>query len=153
MWRTRQIMPEAFKALSPNQSGEDIVIPLAEIPNLMKQLEEMSRQYDVLMPCFAHAGDGNMHIHILSRPPMSTEAWKTTLPSILSDLYARVAALGGTLSGEHGIGHKRARYLPIVMESKVIDLQRRIKAAFDPNYILNPGKIFPDDLEMTSHGG
>jgi len=143
MWRPRQSMAEAFKAICPVQSLEDIVVPLAEIPPLMPELERLSRQYGVLIPCYGHAGDGNLHATIVKRPETTMEEWHTELPAILADLYQAVGRLGGTISGEHGIGSKRAHYLPLVMDPALIALQRRIKRAFDPLNILNPGKIFP----------
>ncbi|MDY7077590.1 MAG: FAD-linked oxidase C-terminal domain-containing protein [Chloroflexota bacterium] len=143
MWRPRQGLAEALKTAWPVQSLEDIVVPLAQIPDLMPELERLSRQYDVLIPCYGHAGDGNLHATIVKQPEVSMEEWQEKLPALLEDLYRVVAQLGGTISGEHGIGSKRARYLPLVMDPKLIALQRRIKCAFDPLNILNPGKIFP----------
>jgi glycolate oxidase len=142
MWRPRQVMAEAFFALGGHQSIEDIVVPLAQIPELMPHLKEISVTYNVLMPCFGHAGDGNMHIHVIPTTTLSLEEWHELLPRVLTDLYGRVANLGGTISGEHGIGHKRIPYLGLVLEPKVIELERQIKDVFDPNHILNPGKIF-----------
>jgi glycolate oxidase len=142
MWRVRENIAEAFKAICPVQSLEDIVVPLAQIPALVSRLEELSTQYDVLIPCYGHAGDGNLHATPVKKPETPLDEWEEKLPALLKDLYAEVYQLGGTISGEHGVGHKRIDYLPLVMDRTVIDLQRRIKAAFDPNYILNPGKIF-----------
>jgi glycolate oxidase len=97
----------------------------------------------VFIPCFGHAGDGNLHARIMKGQEMSVEMWEATKPAILTDLYRTVRRLGGTISGEHGIGLKRSPYLPLVMDPALIDLQRRIKRTFDPLNILNPGKIFP----------
>jgi glycolate oxidase len=144
MWRPRQNLAEAFKAVSPVQSLEDIVVPLAQIPELMPELERLSTKYGVLIPCYGHAGDGNLHATPVKRPETSLAEWHARLPSLLEDLYRVVARLGGTISGEHGIGAKRARYLPLVMDPTVMALQRRIKHAFDPLDILNPGKIWPE---------
>ena len=143
MWRPRQMMAEAFKAISPVQSLEDIVVPLAQIPDLMPELERLSQKHDVLIPCYGHAGDGNLHATLVKRPETPMEEWRATLPALLQELYGVVANLGGTISGEHGIGSKRAAYLPLVMDPMVIELHRRIKRAFDPRDILNPGKVFP----------
>jgi glycolate oxidase len=143
MWRPRQNLAEAFKAISPVQSLEDIVVPLAQIPALMPELERLSQEYGVLIPCYGHAGDGNLHATPIKRPETSADDWQARLPDLLADLYGFVARLGGTISGEHGVGSKRAAYLPLVMDPVLIDLQRRIKAIFDPLNILNPGKIFP----------
>ena len=143
MWHPRQVCAEAFKAVSPVQSLEDVVVPLAQIPEFVPELDRLSKRYDVLMPCYGHAGDGNLHATVVKRPEMPDDEWKATLPRILDELYRIVARLGGTISGEHGIGHKRASYLPIVQDATLIALQRRIKECFDPLNILNPGKIFP----------
>jgi glycolate oxidase len=144
MWKPRQMCAEAFKAVSPVQSIEDIVVPMAQIPALMPELERLSAQYDVLIPCYGHAADGNMHATIVKKPETSLDDWHARLPQILTDLYRVVADLGGTISGEHGIGQKRSRYLGLVQSPDLIALQRRIKQAFDPLNILNPGKIFPE---------
>jgi len=148
MWRPRQEMAEALKAICPVQSLEDIVVPVAHIPELMPELERLSEQYDVLIPCYGHAGDGNLHATVIKRPETPMEEWQEKLPAILEDLYRAVAQLGGTISGEHGIGSKRARYLPLVVDPKLIALQRHIKRAFDPLNILNPGKIFPPEQDL-----
>jgi len=139
-------MAEAFKAICPVQSIEDIVVPLANIPRLMPELERLAQRYHVLIPCYGHAADGNLHATVVKRPETPMEEWQAKLPAILTDLYKVVAQLGGTISGEHGIGSKRARYLPLVMDPALMALHRRIKQAFDPNGILNPGKIFPSSL-------
>ena len=125
------------------QSLEDIVVPMAQIPDLIPALESLSLKYDVLIPCYGHAGDGNLHATVVKKPETALDAWHETVPLVLSELYERVASLGGTISGEHGIGHKRSAYLSTVMDPTLIALQRRIKQVFDPNDILNPGKIFP----------
>jgi glycolate oxidase len=148
MWRPRQNLAEAFKAICPVQSLEDIVVPLAQIPDLMLELDRLAQEYDVLIPCYGHAGDGNLHATPIKRPDTPLEKWQAGLPALLSDLYRAVSRLGGTLSGEHGIGSKRSAYLPLVMDPVLISLQRRIKQTFDPLNILNPGKIFPSEPEI-----
>jgi glycolate oxidase len=142
MWRPRQNLAEAFKVVCPVQSLEDIVVPLAQIPDLMPELERLSQKYSVLIPCYGHAGDGNLHATVIKQPETPMEEWEEKLPAILQELYLVVARLGGTISGEHGVGSKRREYLPLVMDEPLIELHRRIKRAFDPNHILNPGKIF-----------
>lgn len=147
MWRPRQNLAEAFRAISPVQSVEDIVVPPAQIPDLMPELERLAEKYGVLIPCYGHAGDGNLHATPVKRPQMPMEEWQSALPLLLEELYQAVARLGGTISGEHGVGSKRAKYLPLVLDPEVIALQRRIKQAFDPLNILNPGKIFADEMQ------
>lgn len=145
MWRPRQEMAEALKAICPVQSLEDIVVPMAQIPDLMPELDRLSERFDVLIPCYGHAGDGNLHATVVKKPETPMDEWQEKLPAILEELYELVAELGGTISGEHGIGSKRARYLPLVMDKKLVQLQRGIKRVFDPLNILNPGKIFPPE--------
>jgi glycolate oxidase len=142
MWAPRVNLAEAFKTVCPVQSIEDIVVPTARIPELIRELERLAGKYDILIPCYGHAGDGNLHATPVKKPETPLESWKKTLPLILTELYGIVSGLGGTISGEHGIGSKRASYLPIVMSPELISLQKRIKQVFDPLNILNPGKIF-----------
>jgi len=140
VWRIRRNIAEAFKVYSPVQSLEDIVVPFAQIPDLMKSIQELSDRYKVLIPCYGHAGDGNMHATPVKPPEMDENTWEKTLGEILRRLYARTVELGGTISGEHGIGSKRREYLDIAIGQVERALMARIKQAFDPNGILNPGK-------------
>ena len=94
------------------------------------------------IPAYGHAGDGNLHTRIVKDPKMSTEQWDRTLPEILEELYRAAAALGGRISGEHGIGHKRKEYMPMFVSQDYLNMLRAIKRALDPNNVLNPGKIF-----------
>ena len=144
VWSVRRNIAEAFKVYSPVQSLEDIVVPFAQIPDLMPELDRISEKYDVIIPCYGHAGDGNLHATIVKHPHTPMDVWEQREPAVLRDLYQAVARLGGTLSGEHGIGTKRRDFLPMMLDETVIALQRRIKAAFDPLNVLNPGKIFPE---------
>lgn len=145
IWKVRRHAAEAFKAISPVQSLEDIVVPVSEIPQLIPLLEKISDKHNVIIPCYGHAGDGNMHATIIKKPEESMESWEKNLPLVLEELYIAVKKLGGTISGEHGIGHKRKKYLPLVLSEAEIELMKKIKQAFDPNNILNPGKIFEID--------
>jgi glycolate oxidase len=144
VWAVRRNIAEAFKVYSPVQSLEDIVVPFGQIPALMPELERLSEKYNVAIPCYGHAGDGNLHATIVKHPDTPLEEWPELERAVLTDLYQVVKKLGGTISGEHGIGAKRREFMPLIMDETLIALQRRIKAAFDPNHILNPGKIFPD---------
>jgi len=142
IWRVRRNIAEAFKVVSPHQSLEDIVVPIAAIPKVVAALAELSRKYDVQIPCYGHAGDGNLHATPVMNPAWSQQQWRRRLPELLAKLYELTGSLGGTISGEHGIGHKRKEFLPLVMDEPAIELMRAIKRAWDPNNILNPGKIF-----------
>ena len=144
VWAVRRNIAEAFKVFSPIQSLEDIVIPFAQIPDILPKLDELSGQYPVVIPCYGHAGDGNLHVTLVKKPELPDEQWHEVEHKVLIELYKIAGQLGGTISGEHGIGVKRREFMPIVMSDKMIGLQRQIKSVFDPNDILNPGKIFPE---------
>ncbi len=142
LWRIRRNIAEAFKVVSPHQSIEDIVVPTAAIPNLMPELAAMSERHGVQIPCYGHAGDGNLHATVVKAPDDSMEEWRGKLPEVLKDLYVAARKLGGTISGEHGIGSKRKKFMRLVLGEPELELMRKIKRALDPNNILNPGKIF-----------
>ncbi len=142
VWRVRRNIGEAFNIVSRNQSGEDIVVPPAAIGQMAAKLRELAARYDVTIPCFGHAGDGNLHARIVMNPSWPLDKWRATLPQIHNELYALTASLGGRISGEHGIGHKRKAYLPLVVSQPYIEMLKSIKRSLDPNNILNPGKIF-----------
>ncbi len=143
MWRPRQKLAEALNTHWAIQSAEDLVVPPARIPDLLAELEPFGERYNALAPCFGHAADGNLHVHILKKPEMPLDVWQAQERRMLTALYEIVVGLGGAITGEHGIGAKRAGYLPLAQSPELIALQRRIKEAFDPLGILNPGKIFP----------
>ena len=142
VWSIRRNIAEAFMVYSPVQSLEDIVVPVVNIPKILPELAIIAEKYNVLIPCYGHAGDGNLHATIVKKPEMDSAAWDKCLPRILTEMYAKTVAFGGTISGEHGIGHKRKQFLEQALEPATIELMKRIKQSFDPNNILNPGKIF-----------
>ncbi len=142
LWGVRRNIAEAFKVVSPHQSIEDIVVPTAQIPDLMPEIDKISKKYNVQIPCYGHAGDGNLHATIIKNPDDSMEEWYKKLPLAMEELYIATKNLGGTLSGEHGIGSKRKKYMSIVVSEPTLEYMRRIKRAVDPNNIMNPGKIF-----------
>lgn len=141
IWSVRRNIAEAFKVISPNQSLEDIVVPTASIPDLIPELDRLSIKYNVQIPCYGHAGDGNLHATIVKSPDESMNEWHDKLPNILKDLYLAIKKLGGTISGEHGIGSKRKNYMHLVATDAELEFMRKIKRAVDPNNIMNPGKI------------
>lgn len=141
IWRIRRSIAEAFKVFSPNQSLEDIVVPIASIPAMSVAIDKLSQKYGVLIPCYGHAGDGNLHATPVMPPEWTLETWDRVLPELLHDLYQETKKLGGRISGEHGIGHKRKKYLAETVDAGFIQMMQAIKKALDPNNILNPGKI------------
>ncbi len=141
IWRVRASIGEALSLITSRQSSEDLAVPVANIPKLVAEMGAMAKKYDVLIPCYGHAGDGNMHTRIVCNPNWTAEKWNETLPKLLTELYTLTASLGGTISGEHGIGHKRKPYMSLVCSEAELEMMRQIKRALDPNNILNPGKI------------
>lgn len=145
IWNVRRNIAEAFKVVSPHQSLEGIVVPIAAIPDLMPEVDRISKKYDIQIPCYGHAGDGNLYATLVKNPQSTMEEWYEVEAKGLQELYKATKDLGGTISGEHGIGSKRKDFMGIVTSNAEMDLIRRIKKAFDPNGIVNPGKIF--DME------
>jgi len=143
LWRVRRNVAEAFSIKSPYQLGEDLVVPIAGIVDLVRGLAPIAERHGVEVPAFGHAGDGNVHIRITPPADWTEEQWRDEAPKIQNDLYDLAVGLGGHISGEHGIGHKRKGYLPRFLTPATIETMKTIKRAFDPNAILNPGKIFP----------
>ena len=145
VWSVRRNIAEAFKVRSPIQSLEDIVVPTASIPDIIPQLERISKQYGIAIPCYGHAGDGNLHATLVKDPSMPMDEWHRVEPLALEELYRVVASLGGKISGEHGIGLKRKKYMAKFMNPTELDLIKAIKRAWDPLGIMNPGKLFDPD--------
>jgi len=141
LWAARRaISPATFK-IRPNKVSEDVAVPLGAIPALVAGVEEIARQRDLLSICYGHAGDGNIHVNIMfdQLQPREREA----AHAAVEDLFVLVGRLSGTLSGEHGIGLTKAPYLDMELSAASMALQKRLKLAFDPHNIMNPGKIFP----------
>jgi len=144
-WRIRKRIPWDIMQYTSHQSIEDIVVPIASIPLALSNLKQIGEKYNVVIPVLGHAGDGNLHAIPLKNPDSSVDHWQEILPALLKDIYAMTAELGGTISGEHGIGHKRRDYMSLVMSQAHLDMMRNIKRALDPKNILNPGKVFSLD--------
>jgi glycolate oxidase len=140
IWKARKSIAEAISAFYPDFCMEDVVVPINKIPQLMSFVNELSQREHIETVNFGHAGDGNMHVTFLSAEKTG-KVWNDKVEANLKQLYKRVLELGGTLSGEHGIGIKRMPYLPMALSQSQISLIKRVKRAFDPNDILNPGKI------------
>ena len=142
IWNVRRNIAEAWKVVSPVQSLEDIVMPISRIPEIIPELERLGKKYDMEIPCYGHAGDGNLHATLVKNPSMPTETWKKNEADCLRELYQVTLGLGGKISGEHGIGIKRREYLKELIDPVELRMMKAIKKALDPNNIMNPGKIF-----------
>jgi glycolate oxidase len=142
LWEARRMIIDALNAESPVNHMEDVVVPRAEIPPLLKGIKDIARRHSVRIICFGHAGDGNVHVNVL-RDDIPDDRWEALVPTVTEEIYRLTLWLGGMITGEHGIGATRRKYLPLALDEAQIEVMRRIRAAFDPNRILNPGKIFP----------
>ena len=140
LWRMRRSVAEAVKSNSVYKE-EDTVVPRAELPRLLDGVKKIGAAYGFKSVCYGHAGDGNLHVNII-RGEMDEASWNDVLPMGIRNIFELCVQLGGTLSGEHGIGWVQKDYMDIAFSKKQLDLMQQIKAVFDPNGIMNPGKIF-----------
>jgi glycolate oxidase len=120
---------------------EDTVVPRAHLPQLLKGIKEIGTKYNFKSVCYGHAGDGNMHVNII-KGNMSEQEWNVKLPEGIREIFRLCVRLGGTISGEHGIGYVQKPYIGIALPDVNLAIMRGIKKVFDPKGILNPGKIF-----------
>jgi glycolate oxidase len=151
LWHLRRELSPALKKISPVKLNNDVVVPRGRVPELFRLVEGIRQRSRLPIACFGHAGDGNIHVNIMVPQKTHTAgpADATDLMDVARDaereLFEGVVALEGSISGEHGIGFTKARYLGLELSPDAIALMKRVKAAFDPRGILNPGKIFPDE--------
>lgn len=145
LWQLRRKVGEAVKQHSTYKE-EDTVVPRARLADLLRGVKSIGRQYGFQSVCYGHAGDGNLHVNIL-KGDLSEYQWHAELPQAIREIFTLVKQLGGTLSGEHGIGLVQKDYMDIFFSPGELNLMRGIKQLFDPNLILNPGKIWPEPAE------
>jgi glycolate oxidase len=142
LWKMRRNVAEAVKSNSIYKE-EDTVVPRYELPKLLEGIKTIGKKYGFQSVCYGHAGDGNLHVNII-KGNMSDENWNTEVTKGIREIFELTVSLKGTLSGEHGIGYVQKNYMNIAFTKTHLELMERIKSIFDPNNILNPGKIFPD---------
>ena len=142
LWKLRRSVAEAVKANSVYKE-EDTVVPRYELPQLLKGIKKIGSKYGFKSVCYGHAGDGNLHVNII-KGDMSDHNWNTEVTKGIREIFELTVSLKGTLSGEHGIGFVQKNYMDIAFSKSQLSLMKGIKDTFDPNGILNPGKILPD---------
>jgi glycolate oxidase len=139
LWQARRALGQALYTINPVKIAEDVVVPRSHIPTLIRALEAMGKKFGIPILSFGHAGDGNFHVNIMIK---ETPEERAKAEQAVKEIFAEAIRLGGTLSGEHGIGTSKAAYLGMELSKDVIETLKAIKKLFDPNNILNPGKIF-----------
>jgi glycolate oxidase len=141
LWRVRRELSRSLKMITPLKYNHDVVVPKGRIPELFALVRQLREDFRLRIPCFGHAGDGNIHVNIMVNP--NDEAEIARAHEAERALFSGVVALDGSISGEHGIGFAKAPFVPLELSADAIALMKQVKKAFDPDGILNPGKIFP----------
>jgi glycolate oxidase len=141
LWSARRQLSLALRATGLLKINHDVVVPRGRVPDLFDAIAGIKRIHQLTVACFGHAGDGNIHVNLMVNRDDADEIRRAKLAE--RELFEQVVALEGSISGEHGIGFAKKPYLAIELSPEAIALMKRIKTTFDPNGILNPGKIFP----------
>lgn len=142
LWTIRKSLSASLRSLSPHKINEDVIVPVGYLNELLQYTEQLAEEFDITIVNFGHAGNGNIHVNLLVDPfdPVKGPQAK----ECLNKLFAKVLALKGSLSGEHGIGIEKSAYINLEIDEATLALMKSIKKQFDPKHILNPGKLFPD---------
>jgi len=150
LWKTRRTASDALNRIRPNKLGEDIVVPRSQIPEMVRRINQIAKQFGLLIAIFGHAGDGNLHPNILFDQQQAGQ--RELVEQAAAAIFQAALDLGGTLSGEHGIGLLKRDFLHNALEDNVIEMMKGIKQLFDPAGLLNPGKIFPMQDSAVQEG-
>jgi len=142
LWKTRKALSPALRTIAPKKINEDVVVPVSNIPALLAGLDKLASKYEINIVNFGHAGNGNIHVNLLIDP--EDPAQNKQASACLDEVFDLVLALEGSLSGEHGVGLEKQAFIDREIDHTTLDLMRAIKKQFDPNNILNPGKMFPE---------
>ncbi len=146
IWQVRRNVSPSLRKINPDKFNEDIVVPRSKVPDMIRSLEDLSQQYDVPIVNFGHAGDGNIHVNVMV--DLNEAGVEEKVHEVMDRIFAAAIELKGSISGEHGIGTSKARYLEMELDPATISYMKMIKKTFDPHNILNPGKIFSEPAEM-----
>jgi len=142
LWETRKALSPALRRVAPKKINEDVVVPVSCMPELVDQLARLSDKYSIKIINFGHAGNGNLHVNLLYDP--ADPAQQPHAQACLEDVFSAVLEMGGTISGEHGIGLVKRDWVSKELDQVSLNLMHAIKHRFDPDGILNPGKTLPD---------
>ncbi|MCB1983831.1 MAG: FAD-binding protein [Burkholderiales bacterium] len=141
LWKARKALSPLLREIAPKKINEDVVVPVNTLPEFLNTLAQLSHQYQIANVNFGHAGNGNIHVNLLINPDDANEAARAA--QCLDKIFDLVIRLNGTLSGEHGIGSEKRDFIAKEIDPSTLGLMKDIKSLFDPNNILNPGKLFP----------
>jgi D-lactate dehydrogenase len=141
LWAARKALSPALRTLAPGKINEDVVVPVSRIPDLVTQVESIAEQQSLTIVCFGHVGNGNLHVNILYDPADAAVTARAELA--MGQVFEAALALGGQLSGEHGIGLTKRGFMSLALDPPTLAAMRAIKQVFDPDGILNPGKLLP----------
>ncbi len=144
IWKVRRSVSPSLRKVNPDKYNEDICVPRSKLPEMIRAIEAISSRLEIPIVNFGHAGDGNIHVNIMVN--RSIEGHEEKAETAIRDIFAKTLELGGTMSGEHGVGTSKAPYIPMELDVATVAYMKTIKRALDPNNILNPGKIFLEDL-------
>ena len=142
LWAARKSLSHAVKRFAPLKINEDVVVPVSKLPQFVDFLDGLAARYSLPIVSFGHAGNGNLHVNLMVHPDDAEEMRRAH--ACLEEVFGKVLELGGTLSGEHGIGTEKRAWLPREIDPPTLAIMRAIKTQFDPDFVLNPGKLFPD---------
>ena len=149
LWKARRAVSAAVVKLNPTKINEDVTVPRSKVAEILRRVEGISKKHGLIIVNFGHAGDGNIHVNVLIDKRKPGEQEKAH--AAVKEIFQATLELGGTLSGEHGIGITKAPFLGMELGDMGVEVMKRIKKSFDPNNILNPGKIFPDAAKAKAH--
>ncbi len=147
IWKVRRSISPSLRRLNPDKFNEDIVVPRSKVPDMIRALEAISTRYNIPIINFGHAGDGNIHVNVMV--DLKESGMEEKVQQALNDIFRTTVALGGSVSGEHGIGTAKAPFIGMELNAATLATMQAIKKALDPNNIMNPGKIFPDIAPET----
>jgi FAD/FMN-containing dehydrogenase len=142
LWKARRSISAALYSLKPKKINEDIVVPRSRIPDILREMELIAKRHGLLIVNFGHAGDGNIHTNI-----MLDDGDQLKAEAAVKEIFEATLRMNGSITGEHGIGLSKAKYLPLEAGPQALAAMKRIKDALDPNHVLNPGKIFVENNE------
>ena len=142
LWQARRLCSRSLREAHAFKLSEDIVVPPGSIAEMLRRVDGIGARHDLLTATFGHAGDGNLHVNVLTDENHREPAVAARIEAALGDIFRATLDLEGTLSGEHGIGIAKASYMAWEQSAEVIDWQKRLKRLWDPADLLNPGKIF-----------